>query len=64
MNTEDIRTSTRTQSYFWAVAAPVSVIIVLVAAFFAFRPRAKQIFDRLCRTKEPEILSPRHASEA
>ena len=61
MNTEDLRTSNRTQSFFWVVAAPVSVIIVLVAAFFAFRLRAEQIFSWLRRTENPEAM---HAPEA
>ena len=64
MNTKDIRTSNRTQSFFWVVAAPVSVIIVLVAAFFAFRPRAEQFFNQFRRTKKPETLSSMHAPEA
>ncbi|OCL02047.1 hypothetical protein AOQ84DRAFT_383087 [Glonium stellatum] len=44
MNTRDIRQMNATQRLYWTVAAPVSMVVIIIALLFAFRAYVKERF--------------------
>ena len=48
MNTADIRTTTKTQWIYWAIALPLTVSIIVLATFIGYGPEGiKSMFDSL-----------------
>ena len=54
MNTQDIRSSHASQWIFWAIAAPISLVIIVFASFFAFRGSIEQWYNNM-RAKQPLV---------
>ena len=55
MNTRDIRNSRDSQELFWAIAAPISLAIIIFASFFAFRGSIKHWYSSI-RAKQSSVL--------
>ena len=49
MNTSDIRNLSSGQNFFWAIAGPISLVIIAVAVGFAFRLELKRLFHASSR---------------
>ena len=54
MNTDDIRSLHASQWVFWAIAAPISLVIIVFASFFAFRGSIEHWYRNM-RAKQPLV---------
>lgn len=54
MNTRDIRSLHASQWFFWAIAAPISLVIIVFATFFAFRGSIEHWCRNMC-AKQPLV---------
>ena len=54
MNTDDIRSLHASQWVFWAIAAPISLVVIVFASFFAFRGSIGHWYRNM-RAKQPLV---------